>query len=696
MSCGGGNPNFRLLDANVGWSASSAVNLDGLNDARGANLAQTAPGALDPNQILPYLPPARLARGCRECEWYLVTPAPPESYVLHRDVCHPNWQRLWQGPCIPEPFADPVAIAVWGDRLAISDRGANQVRIFAKTGVRLLAAIAIESPGPIAFSPCGGLLVTSASSAQVACYGLGGESGGFLKAQLPSSGRVLSIAVDSTDQVWVVEELNGSWTVWSAKSDATQFAQPTITDLQSAFSPAGLTTASSVGFCFDEDTRKGLEVATCFSWYGRPLTSGAVIPPQPPLRQMQGQLLTLPLDSGIPRCEWHRVRLDADIPTGTSLSVAVASTEDPNATPQGDPSRDPAWKNFLAGVPHFSDWTSSPPGSVDFLIDQPAGRYLYLRLRLTGNATATPVVRRVRIDFPRVTSLDHMPDVYRENPKAEDFTQRFLALFDSAIADIDRVIERYPALLDPSGIPSQLLPWLGGFFNIGFDPTWTADKCRQILQNAPLLYRLRGTAAGLQLAVQLVFGVELSIHELSSAGPWGSVAAKHCWRRLCRCKAAAPPPTLGRPAHLGAVRLFGKARSRFYLDRSTLGRAPLRSFGNPDQDTFADGAYRFQVLAPPLADNSTAQIERLTNLIQAQSPAHTVASIRIGGTGFLLGKWSAVGVDTAFVPLAAPVLGTSGNVRLNRMGVLWSRSGRRTSGIAIGRTSIVGMEIIAG
>lgn len=694
MSCGGGKPNFRLLDANIGWSASSVVNLVGLTDSSGVALAQMVPGALDPNQILPYLPPARLARGCGDCDWYLVTPAPPESLVLNRDACHEGW-RLWSGSQGWPPFQDAVAITVWNDRVAISDRGANQVYVWARTGSRLLASIDIPTPGPLTFSPRGELLVTSTTSTRIACFGLGGESRGSLQAPLPPSGAPYSIAVDATDRIWLVEEQTGSFTLWSAKRTDAQFAAAALTDLQAAFAATGLTTASAAGFCFDQDPRRGLDVTTGYNWYGRPLDSETVLPPPPPQRQRQGQLLTLVLDSGVPRCEWHRVRLDADIPPKTSLSVAVATSEDPNATPQGDSTREPGWTSFPAGTPHPSDWTSSPAGSVDFLIDQPAGRYLYFRLRLTGDGLATPLVRRVRLDFPRLTSLDHLPDVYRQTPKVEDFTKRFLALFDSSIADLDTVIQRYAALLDPSGVPAQMLPWLGGFFAISFDPTWSAAKQRLVLENAPQLYRQRGTVQGLQLALQLVFGVTASIEELSSAGPWGSVAANAREPKSAVCQPATAS-TRGRPARLGGVRLFGRNSARFYLDRSTLGKAPLRSHGNPDQDPFADGAYRFRVLVPPLSDNSTQQLQRLTNLVQSQSPAHTVASIRVGGTGFLLGTWSALGVDTAFVPLAAPVLGSAGNIRLNRMSVLWGRPGSSIDATAVGRKSVVGRETIAG
>jgi phage tail-like protein len=695
MTCAGGTQTFRLLDVNVGWGADSTatVGLIGFDDPQGTQLAQTVAGAVDPSAILPYLPPARLARGCGPSDWYLVTPAPPQSLLLHRDFCEREWHPVWGGPNPPASLADGVAVATWRQKVAVSDRGANRVFIWWTGGTRALGQIAVTAPGPIAFSPRGELLVTAANNPRIARFGPDGGSRGYLKAPLPAHGTVLSLGVDATDRVWVVLRQEGAWLLLRAGPDADQFAAAPVENLQTSFPATGLLSASPEGFCLDEDATRGLGVTTCYSWYGRRLPDTEIVPPSPPQRQTQGQLITTALDSGIPRCEWHRVRIDADVPAGTTLSVSVATTEETNPKPLGDASRDKGWEAFPPGAPHFSDWTAAPNGSVDFLIDQPVGRYLYLRLRMIGNGTATPVVRRVRMDFPRVTSLDFLPSVYRETPRAENFTARFLSLFDASIADLDSVIELYPALLDPSGVPDQLLPWLGGLFDIGFDPAWDAARRRRILPVVPQPYRLRGTLAGLQLAAQTVFDVTPSIQELSSVGPWGSIAAASC--RICNDSSGAHA-MLGRPARLGAVRLFGKARARFMLGRSSLGGAPVRSYGNPDRDPFVAGAYRFQVLVPPMNDVSPAQRQRVTNLIAAQSPAHTVASVRFGGTGFLLGNWSAVGVDTAFVPLAPPILGTSGTIRLSRMSVLWRGRGGRPDGTAVGQNSIVGMQIITG
>jgi len=487
----------------------------------------------------------------------------------------------------------------------------------------------------------------------VRVYAPGGARRGVLRTGLP--GRVEGLRVDRHKTLWLLTTAGDDrWHVWRLRRDGAP--QPaTLDELAAALPPSALTATWDGGFCL-----RDREADACFTWDSEPLPGH---PPVPAGLHVAGELLTFGVDSGISRCRWHRVTLDADVPSGTAVQVAVAVTEEVDAE--------------LAD----GDWQRAPAGALDFLVDQPPGRHLHLRLSLSGDGTATPVVRRVRLDFPRATSADLLPAGFRQDPAAEDFTERFLSLFDSSLAGIDRVIGRYPALLDPQGVPDEALPWLGGLLGLAFEAGWNAATRRELLAAAPELYRRRGTPWALREVVRIVFGVEPVIEEL---------ARERSWLRV------------GERGRLGMARLFGRSRARFRLGTSALSSAPLRGDGDPYTDPLSQHAYRFRVSLPP--HSQPVDAVALRRLIQSQAPAHTAATIRDGGLGWVVGAWSAVGVDTAFVALPAPVLGPADPagtprrgrpVRLGRSSVLATSRKGPHRGIAVGERTTVGVDSVS-
>lgn len=683
MSCGGGNQTFRLLDPYVGWDEESAVNLTGLDreNLEGVQLGLIVPGAVSPSNLSALIPPARLARGCGGCEWFLLT----DTDLLRRDCCIRNWRSVWDQNCHHGLLESATAISFSRHRIAISDSGAGHVRIWDREGDRLSASIPFEHPGPLVFLPWDGLVVVDTAHPALRLFGHSGEPRGTLDIALPdgvlNGTEVIDRIAASRDcAIWLVTRTkDGTFRLYRASRNDLEFEAAEIADLEKAFRTNGLLIAVDKGFCLEECGPEGLPVRSCFLWNGEESIE-EFDPPAEPARHKQGQLLTGMIDSGIPRCRWHRVRIVAGIPFGTRLSVAIATSEIENPSPQGDPSSEQGWESFPAGTPHPVDWQKVPAGSLDFLINQPPGRYLFLRLRLEGDGQATPVVRRIRLDLPRVTSLEFLPPVYRATNEAEDFTERFLALFDSAIADLDRAIERAPALLDPDALPDEVLPWLGSFLDLTFDPSWSPERRRTILNALPELYRRRGTPAGLADAIRLVFDVNPAIQELASERSWGSLAGRQ--------------GSVGHDSRLGGVRLFGKSRARFRLDSSALGSAPLHSYGNPDHDPLLAQAHRFRVSVPGQEMRSPLVRARLQQLIDSQKPAHTIAVLRTGGEGFILGTGSSVGVDTVFAPLPPPILGTAGNIRLNQMSLVWHGRHGVQKGIRLDQTAIVGTQTI--
>ena len=667
MSCVPDREAFRLLDAFVGWDVDVIEQLTGQDDPGGITLSPLQVG-LHEDIISRALPPAYLARGCNPCEWFLVTCCPPESRILRHNPCFDGWQNVWSERCDPRLPLCGTAIAVHCDLIALSDPESGSVWVWREEGRALHLRIPVARPGPLAAAPHGGWLVADNGQGLLRWFDPSGAEMSDRAMALP--GEVDRIGVDAKCRIWLVTRDASGLALWSAEHGAGGFSPDHIEALLAAFPETGLVSASGGRFCFRERTPEGDRVR-CYNCHGRPAPRPPAAGPAKRFEEL-GQLLTMAIDSGTPRNRWHRVRIDADLPPGTRLTLAVSSQESSTPPNQGQPGTD-EWQPFQPGIPHPGDWHEGPSGALDFLIDQPPGRYLFVRLRLVGDGTKTPVVRRVRLDFPRQTSLDRLPAVYRDNPLAEDFTERFLSIFDAALEDIDRAIERHPALLDVESAPQETLPWLGSFLDVAMDPAWTEMQRRTILKAAPELYRKRGTRGGLDQTLSLLLGHRAGIEEVALTRLWGAVGV----------------------TRIGASRLFGQANARMRLGSSSLSRAPLKSFGNPDLDAVNDTAFRFTVTLP--AALSRDQRRQAHKIIDSQKPAHTVARIAEGGAGFVVGLPAQVGIHTALIPLPAPVLGGTDDdpgVRLNRSSILWSRYRCNHNPIEVGETSVVGINTL--
>lgn len=659
MTCAPRPATFRLLDAHTGWDETPAGSepgtggLVGFDDPAGVRLAHpgAAPEGPTRAQLLPWFPDPRLAPGCGPCSWYLLVPG--ERLLLRRDPCDGAFTPVWPPPCDPGTLREPLSVAARGHRLAVVE--SDRVLVWRGDGAQPAGVIPVRHPRWAALGPDDEVLVARRGGSDLLRYDTAGGFHGVLRTG--ARGDVAGLRTGPGRTVWLLTDDGGRLRVHRGGPRG-PFRTATLAELAEALPPSALTAADDDGFCLTERAPDG-PVTRCHTWRGAPR---ATPPPHPGAYVTNGSYLTTLIDSGVSRCRWHRVRVDADVPPGTAVSVGLVVTEDGRYEP--------------------SDWQSSAPGAADFLVDQPPGRFLRLRLRLTGDGAATPVVRRIRLDFPRVTSADLLPPAFREDPAADDFTERFLSLFDATFAELDRIVERYPALLDPDGVPDRVLPWLAGLLGLSFEAGWDAPTRRALLAAAPELYRRRGTPWALREAVRIVFGVTPVVEELAAERAWASLRAAD--------GSGGPPagPAPGRRRGLGGVRLFGRSASRFRTGGSALGAAPLRAYGDPDGDPLSAHAHRFRVLLPA----GPADTEALGRLVRRQAPAHTLGAVRTGTAGFVAGSRSAVGVDTAFVPLPPPVLGGARPPRLDRDAVLRPGPAGARRGVGVGVACAVGVH----
>ncbi|WP_198065787.1 hypothetical protein, partial [Cupriavidus oxalaticus] len=156
------------------------------------------------------------------------------------------------------------------------------------------------------------------------------------------------------------------------------------------------------------------------------------------------------LDSGISDCVWDRIVLGASLPAHTRLAIDVLTAE--TALQPADLFDSGDWQPALALHPE-PDGTTAFDG-VDYMLRARPGRFLWLRLRLDGNGTATPSLACLAIDFPRISWRRYLPAIFGAEPVSAEFTDRWLALFDRQFRDIESRIDGQARLFDPLSAPA--------------------------------------------------------------------------------------------------------------------------------------------------------------------------------------------------------------------------------------------------
>lgn len=332
-------------------------------------------------------------------------------------------------------------------------------------------------------------------------------------------------------------------------------------------------------------------------------------------------------DSGIPGCVWHRLLLDAHVPTGTSIRIRARASDDPTLL---------LLENWLVmPVPYLRSDGSELPwtepwadrrgdprdpvdlpdgmGTHELLFQHVIGRYLQLEITFTGGGRSTPLLRSLRAWFPRFSYAEHyLPAVFVEHDGPDRFLERFLANFEGSFTALEERIEHSHLILDPRTARAADLPWLACWFGLALDPLWDEQRRRFLIQHVDRFYRIRGTVAGLvaTLRVYLEPVVDEGVFRSAFSGS-------------------------------GGIRVVEK-----FLTRDTGGAAYGAPEGYPDPDPetrVRQAAHRFDVLVPVgLNDADSQMVERI---VETAKPAHSAFVLRRYFELFVIGQ-ARLGLDT--------------------------------------------------
>ena len=124
---------------------------------------------------------------------------------------------------------------------------------------------------------------------------------------------------------------------------------------------------------------------------------------------LQGTYISKAFDSTIADCRWHKVVVQSFVTDKTQVRISYFTAAEHKSDAEIMGLSDGEWSKPLLNPP-------------DALILSSPGRYLWLRLKLSGDGQTGPVVQSVQTYFQRLSYLRYLPAVYQETKPAAIFS----------------------------------------------------------------------------------------------------------------------------------------------------------------------------------------------------------------------------------------------------------------------------------
>ena len=140
----------------------------------------------------------------------------------------------------------------------------------------------------------------------------------------------------------------------------------------------------------------------------------------------------------------------------------------------------------------------------------PMNQYLVAEATLVTKDAQTLASESLQVAvFGKGKYLQYLPEIYYN----DDFTSRFLMLFESFWKPISQQIDQVPYYFDPDLTPPEFIPWLASWLGLPVDPSLPIDRVRTLLKNAMMLYQYRGTYRALKTYLEIYTAGEVEIEE---------------------------------------------------------------------------------------------------------------------------------------------------------------------------------------
>ncbi|MCX7746451.1 MAG: phage tail protein [Clostridia bacterium] len=327
------------------------------------------------------------------------------------------------------------------------------------------------------------------------------------------------------------------------------------------------------------------------------------------------------LDSGEGDTLWHKYRIDAYLPKDTKLSISYFACDEIDITTEKGKL---SLRNFLKDdsidmeekLDALNDLWSKPVINVgDGLLFDARGRYLCLKVEFTGGRMVVPVLKSIKVVFPRNSFIRYLPAVYRQEENNRDFLERFLAIFETLLMDMEDKIDQVSRHFDIGTADAGMVRWVARWLGIKADAAWDEERLRKLVACAPELYKRRGTVYAISKIIEIFTGE--------------------------------------RPLIVEQVQV--REMENNYDVREIF----VNLYGN--------NVYVFYVLLKPWQIKDDEERQALEKIVNSQKPAHTEAVIMTLRPWIYLDQYNYLGVNTYLLRPTELVLADKGRIPYNSL-----------------------------
>ncbi|MCG2783897.1 MAG: phage tail protein [Anaerolineae bacterium] len=115
--------------------------------------------------------------------------------------------------------------------------------------------------------------------------------------------------------------------------------------------------------------------------------------------------------------------------------------------------------------------------------------------------------------FGKAKYLQFLPEIY----ESDDFTSRFLMLFESFLKPVNQQIEQVDGYFDSDLTPPEFIPWLASWVGMPVDDSIPLDRMRTLVRHATTLFQRRGTEQALHTYLEIYTTGQVEIVERRAA-----------------------------------------------------------------------------------------------------------------------------------------------------------------------------------